>query len=434
MTPDRMVVAEAMRTFTYLNLYGYLTDAVVVNRVFPDELADGYFGAWHDVQQEQLELVESGFAPVPVLRAPYFAQEVIGAERCSTSSATALFAGARRRRACCTTGSRRSCRVDDGARASCGSTCRSPSKGDVSLKKIGLELVVRVDGHKRTIVLPGALARLQADVGDARRRLAGRGVRGWLSPTARPTRRPSGCVREAQCARPRRPRAARAARSPPRGWSAAAEPPRAPRSPTSRRCSRCSTRRAASVPPELARQLADALRELLIALRAVLDYSIERLEPPTPASARRGGHPDPSEPGRRATSHASRAAAGAAARGRRRGRARRLDGPALVPEVVRPQGTASSCRPTCRRSASSRSSRRRSCWSPPAVLFLVWARSQRQALPPAGRRRRRDHAGRRLGAAAARLAAVRQARHRRRRARRSASSGGSSSRCWPPAR
>jgi hypothetical protein len=32
------------------------------------------------------------------------------------------------------------------------------------------------------------------------------------------------------------------------------------------------------VPPELARQLADALRELLVALRAVIDYSIERLE------------------------------------------------------------------------------------------------------------------------------------------------------------
>ena len=54
MTPDRMVVGEAMRTYTYLNLYGYLTDAVMVNRVFPDELADGYFGAWHGVQQEQL--------------------------------------------------------------------------------------------------------------------------------------------------------------------------------------------------------------------------------------------------------------------------------------------------------------------------------------------------------------------------------------------
>ena len=105
MTPDRMVVAEAMRTFTYLNLYGYLTDAVVVNRVFPDELAEGYFGAWHGVQQRAAELVESGFAPVPVLQAPYFAHEVIGAERCSTSWAAALFDGARRRPRCCTTGS-----------------------------------------------------------------------------------------------------------------------------------------------------------------------------------------------------------------------------------------------------------------------------------------------------------------------------------------
>src|ERR671928_1423466 len=91
MTPDRMVVAEAMRTFTYLNLYGYLTDAVVVNRVFPDEVAGGYFGAWHAVQREQLALVESGFAPVPVLRAPYFAHEGIGPERLD-ELAGALFA------------------------------------------------------------------------------------------------------------------------------------------------------------------------------------------------------------------------------------------------------------------------------------------------------------------------------------------------------
>jgi len=34
-----------------------------------------------------------------------------------------------------------------------------------------------------------------------------------------------------------------------------------------------------SLPPDLQRQLQQALRELLIALRAVLDYSIDRLEP-----------------------------------------------------------------------------------------------------------------------------------------------------------
>src|SRR3954453_7529493 len=155
MTPDRMVVAEAMRTFTYLNLYGYLTDAVVVNRVFPDELADGYFGAWHAVQQEQLELVANGFSPVPVLHAPYFADEVIGAGRLDALG-DALFAahdpaGVLHDRLA------RGLRGDNG-RAELRLDLPFADKGDVKLKKIGLELIVRVDGHKRTIVLPGGMA------------------------------------------------------------------------------------------------------------------------------------------------------------------------------------------------------------------------------------------------------------------------------------
>ncbi len=155
MTPDRMVVAEAMRTFTYLNLYGYLTDAVVVNRVFPDELSEGYFGAWHAVQQDQLGLVGSAFAPVPVLRAPYFDSEVIGGERLDRLAA-ALF---ERHDAAAVLHDRlaQELRVDNG-RAELRLDLPFASKGDVKLKKIGLELVVRVDGHKRTIVLPGALA------------------------------------------------------------------------------------------------------------------------------------------------------------------------------------------------------------------------------------------------------------------------------------
>jgi hypothetical protein len=39
-----------------------------------------------------------------------------------------------------------------------------------------------------------------------------------------------------------------------------------------------------ALPPELSRQLAQALRELLIALRALLDYSIERLDAGEPAA------------------------------------------------------------------------------------------------------------------------------------------------------
>jgi hypothetical protein len=35
-----------------------------------------------------------------------------------------------------------------------------------------------------------------------------------------------------------------------------------------------------AIPPELARQLADALRQLLLALRALIDFYLERLEAP----------------------------------------------------------------------------------------------------------------------------------------------------------
>jgi len=155
MTPDRMVVAEAMRTFTYLNLYGYLTDAVVVNRVFPDELSDGYFGAWREVQQEQLGLVESGFAPVPVLRAPYFAHEVIGPDRLDELG-SALF-GDVDASAVLHDRLAQELFVENG-RAELRLDLPFADKGDVKLKKIGLELVVRVDGHKRTIVLPNGMA------------------------------------------------------------------------------------------------------------------------------------------------------------------------------------------------------------------------------------------------------------------------------------
>jgi len=69
MNPDRMVIAEAMRTFTYLNLYGFLCDAVVVNRIFPEEVAGTYFGAWRDRQQEHLELVRGDATRLPMVDA-----------------------------------------------------------------------------------------------------------------------------------------------------------------------------------------------------------------------------------------------------------------------------------------------------------------------------------------------------------------------------
>jgi arsenite-transporting ATPase len=155
MTPDRMVVDEARRTFTYLNLYGYLTDAVVVNRVFGAEVGD-YFGAWRDRQQAQLEAVRDAFAPVPVLQAPYFDEEVVGPAMLDRLSG-ALFgddAGAAHAVHHQSVSERLELRED-------GATLRLElpfaERGDLSLKRLGSELIVRVDGHKRTMLLPPAL-------------------------------------------------------------------------------------------------------------------------------------------------------------------------------------------------------------------------------------------------------------------------------------
>ncbi|MFZ1992629.1 MAG: TRC40/GET3/ArsA family transport-energizing ATPase [Solirubrobacteraceae bacterium] len=157
MNPDKMVIGEAMRTFTYLNLYGYLTDAVIVNRMFPAGVGE-YFADWRRVQEEHLELVHSAFAPVPVLCAPYFEQEVVGPEMLDRLHGE-LF-GDRDPGAVLHDSLAQELEVlDRGARLRL--ELPFAEKGDISLKKIGLELVVGGDGQRRTIMLPPAMAAMR---------------------------------------------------------------------------------------------------------------------------------------------------------------------------------------------------------------------------------------------------------------------------------
>jgi arsenite-transporting ATPase len=153
---DRMVVKEAMRTFTYLNLYGYLTDAVVVNRLLP---ADGYFAAWSEVQREQLDLVRSAFEPVPVLTAPYLEREVVGPEMLDRLGDEVF--GERDVAAVLHTELAQELVAENG-RATLRVDVPFAEKGDLGVKKIGLEVVVRVGAQKRTIMLPPPLAAYSA--------------------------------------------------------------------------------------------------------------------------------------------------------------------------------------------------------------------------------------------------------------------------------
>jgi arsenite-transporting ATPase len=155
MNPERMVIKEAQRTFTYLNLYGYLTDAVVVNRVFPDAVEDGYFAAWRKVQQEHVQLVEEAFAPVPVLQAPFYEQEVIGPAML-TRLGSEVFDG-HDPQAVLYRDLRQELVMLDGS-AELRLTIPFVEKAEIRLKKVGLELIVRVEANKRNIILPTALA------------------------------------------------------------------------------------------------------------------------------------------------------------------------------------------------------------------------------------------------------------------------------------
>ena len=76
--PEKMVIAEAKRTFTYLNLFGYRVDALVANRLLPDAITDPYFERWKKLQTEHLATIHEAFAPVPILTARLRETEPIG--------------------------------------------------------------------------------------------------------------------------------------------------------------------------------------------------------------------------------------------------------------------------------------------------------------------------------------------------------------------
>lgn len=156
---EKMVVAEARRAYTYLNLYDYGVDAVVVNRLLPDEISDPYFEGWRESQEKHLGTIQESFSPIPLLKARLFDREMYGIEALaelaedvfeSVEPLEVLFKGA----------------THDIAKRNGGYevTLNLPlaDKKSVDLSKNGAELFVKVGGYKRNILLPDSMARLAA--------------------------------------------------------------------------------------------------------------------------------------------------------------------------------------------------------------------------------------------------------------------------------
>ena len=77
--PERMVIKEAQRAATYLSLYGYPVDGVVLNRVLPENVTGGEFvQQMQEVQQHYRKQVHEIFTPLPIWQAPMYAREIKG--------------------------------------------------------------------------------------------------------------------------------------------------------------------------------------------------------------------------------------------------------------------------------------------------------------------------------------------------------------------
>ena len=161
LTPEAVVVAEARRTLTALSLYGYRVDGVLANRVFPADGADDWRAGWVTAQQARLAEVVEGFAPLPLLRAPYSGTEPVGLPALAAwaqdvyGDADPTAHGAAGEAPLAVE------RTTDGFALVL--SLPFAERGDVALVRRGDEVVVTVGGHRRVLALPSALRRCTLD-------------------------------------------------------------------------------------------------------------------------------------------------------------------------------------------------------------------------------------------------------------------------------
>jgi arsenite-transporting ATPase len=79
LNPEKMVISESQRLYTYLNLFGFPVDAIIANRVLPDQARSPYFDRWFGIQAGHLAAARQAFDPLPFFQAPLFDREVVGA-------------------------------------------------------------------------------------------------------------------------------------------------------------------------------------------------------------------------------------------------------------------------------------------------------------------------------------------------------------------
>ncbi|MBP2642206.1 MAG: arsenite-activated ATPase ArsA [Firmicutes bacterium] len=153
--PEKMVIKEAERSFVYLNLYDFIVDAVIVNRVLPETGLGSYFVNWSASQKAYLTYIENQFSPVPICYVPLFDQEVAGidlltkmGEECFGSKDSVSFFSCRK--------PQRIYHFSEGYIWELTLPVIK-AKEDIALSQKGEEITVKIGDYKRNLYMPRIL-------------------------------------------------------------------------------------------------------------------------------------------------------------------------------------------------------------------------------------------------------------------------------------
>lgn len=153
--PERMVISETQRAYTYLCLFGFTVELLVVNRVFPTEATGGYFAATRGEQQANLGTLRELFGELPQLSVPRYPTEVIGLGALDRLGRDVFGENDPLRRWSSEPPIRFRTR---GGAPVIEIALKHPDPKDVELAQKGDTLFLRVGPYRRTIVLPVAYA------------------------------------------------------------------------------------------------------------------------------------------------------------------------------------------------------------------------------------------------------------------------------------
>jgi len=157
--PERMVINETKRAFTYLSLYNLTVEALIINRLLPEEDTGGYFKEKLEEQKFYMKVIEESFSPLKMLKATQFNTELVG--RASLEKLADMLFGDTDPTIVYSTEKAMAIYEDDGVDTL---SIKLPfsQKEQVELYKTNDTLIVQVGWYKRSVTLPYTLGKKEA--------------------------------------------------------------------------------------------------------------------------------------------------------------------------------------------------------------------------------------------------------------------------------